>query len=407
MISLLRLALYCYAISIVAGQGTEDLFGGSGDGEDLFGGSGDGGDCQCINGGVCQIDGTCDCPEEFGGSQCQIPLTEVSCHSDSMVVYIKRELSQGTNLGDIHFRKISCQSVDDDAYFLLQTAYDECGTTRTETDTTIIFSNVITYYKPGPISGTGITREYQKQFEVSCCLDKTSLVDGQSFKPKLGQVQFNDKGSGQFRLKMIRLKSSEEPEDDNAEVLQGDALSFRVRLRSVEEVGMFIEECWATAGPGHDSTPRHDLFTNRCPSNVDETVKVFFPPRTDREKFQFDAFAFVGDHSMVYIHCEVRVCLIKEAIQNRDCSGTSPGRERRSSSFLSTQTISSAPVRVRRSTNDMATNDLSAYNSFGMFLIGMVATVVAVATLMGVVKLIRRPTDISYKRVPTASLEGI
>ncbi|XP_041466344.1 urokinase-type plasminogen activator-like isoform X2 [Lytechinus variegatus] len=63
MISLLRLALYCYAISIVAGQGTEDLFGGSGDG----------GDCQCINGGVCQIDGTCDCPEEFGGSQCQIP----------------------------------------------------------------------------------------------------------------------------------------------------------------------------------------------------------------------------------------------------------------------------------------------------------------------------------------------
>ncbi|XP_041466016.1 uromodulin-like [Lytechinus variegatus] len=204
-------------------------------------------------------------------------------------------------------------------------------------------------------------------------------------------------------------ESFDEPEYGNAEVWQSQALYFGVHLiSSVEEVGMFIERCWATAGPDSDSTLRHDLFTDRCPSDVDETVQVFFPNKTDREGFKFDAFAFVGDHDMVYVHCEVKVCMNDEANLYRECSYTlALGRKRRSSSFISTQTISSAPIRVRRSTNDMATRDLPVYNSFGMFLIGMVATVAAVATLMGVVKLIRRPTGISYKPVPTASMERI
>nr|XP_054757247.1 uromodulin-like [Lytechinus pictus] len=378
--------------------------------EEMFGGSGDGAVCTCLNGGTCLENGDCACPEGFGGVDCGFKLTSVACESDSMTVIIYTDLLQGTDPEDVHFRDLSCPcaAFTPSTYMTLNTTYNECGTTRTENDTTIIFSNVITYYKPRSLPGTDITREYQKQLEVSCCLDKTSQV-GQSFKPTLGEIKFSDKGSGQFQLYMTRFKtkSLDEPEDDNAEVWQSQALYFQVQLDSVEEVGMFINRCWATADPDHDSTPRHDLFTDRCPSNVDGTVQVLFPNKTDREGFKFDAFAFVGDYSMVYIHCEVMVCGNDEAIMNRECPGTSPVRRRRSSSFLSTQTISGAPIRVRRQTNDMATNDLSAYNSFGMFLIGMVATVVAVATLMGVVKLIRRPTDISYKRVPTASLEGI
>ncbi|XP_041467312.1 uromodulin-like [Lytechinus variegatus] len=275
-----------------------------------------------------------------------------------------------------------------------------------ENDRTITFSNIIAYYKPEALPGTNITREYQKELEVSCSLDKTSQV-GQSFKAALGEIKFSVFGSGHFRLNFKRYKgeSFDELEDDNAEVWQEETVYFEVQLDSVEEVGMFIEQCWATAGQEPDSVPRHDLFTDRCPSDVDRTVQVFFPNDTDREGFKFDAFTFVGDHDMVYIHCEVTVCGNDKAIMNRQCSGTSSRRKRRSSSFLSTQTISSVPIRVRRATNDMATHDLSTYNSFGTFLNGNVATVLAVAILMGVVKLIGRSTDISYKRVPTASME--
>nr|XP_054756962.1 ZP domain-containing protein-like [Lytechinus pictus] len=327
-----------------------------------------------------------------------------------MTIIINNDLFVGIDPADVHFRDSSCPSSSNSpTHIALITNYDECLTTRTENDTTITFSNVIAYFMPEPIPGTTITRQYQKQLEVSCYLDKTSQVD-QSFKPTLGEIKFTDKGSGHFRLDIARFKteSFDEPEDDNTEVWQSQALYFGVKLESVEEVGMFIKRCWATAGPDRDSTPRHDLFTDRCPSDLDETVEVFFPNKTDREGFKFDAFAFVGNHNMVYIHCEVRVCMDEEASVYRECSYTlNLGRKRRSSSFLSTQTISSAPLRVRRSTNDMATHDLSAYNSFGMFLIGLIATVVAIAILMGAVKLIGRPTDINYKRVPTASIEGI
>ncbi|XP_041466791.1 uromodulin-like [Lytechinus variegatus] len=360
----------------------------------------------CMNGGTC-VEGTCICREGFGGTACEEKLTSVTCDSDSMTVIISNDLFVGIGPEDVYFRDSSCSTTSSTlTHMTLSTNYDECRTTRTENATTITFSNVIAY-KLEPIPGTDITRENQRQIEISCSLDKTSQV-GQSFKPMVGEIKFSDKGSGHFQLYMTRFKneSFDEPEDTHAEVWLNQALYFEVKLDSVEEVGMFIERCWATAGQEHDSTPSYHLFTDRCPSNIDGTVQVFFPNETDREGFKFDAFAFVGRLDMVYVHCQVRVCMDEEAHVYRECSSTSDlGRKRRSSSFLSTQTISSAPIRVRRSTNNMATNDLSAYNSFGMFLIGMVATVVAVATLMGVVKLIGRSTDISYKRVQTASME--
>ncbi|XP_041466794.1 uromodulin-like 1 isoform X2 [Lytechinus variegatus] len=363
----------------------------------------------CMNGGTC-VEGTCICREGFGGTACEEKLTSVTCDSDSMTVIISNDLFVGIGPEDVYFRDSSCPATSSTlTHMTLSTNYDECRTTRTENATTITFSNVIAY-KLEPIPGTDITRENQRQIEISCSLDKTSQV-GQSFKPMVGEIKFSDKGSGHFQLYMTRFKneSFDEPEDAHAEVWLNQALYFEVKLESVEEVGMFIERCWATAGQEHDSTPSYDLFTDRCPSNIDGTVQVFFPNDTDREGFKFDAFTFVGRLDMViqvYVHCQVRVCMDDEAHVYRECSSTSDlGRKRRSSSFISTQTISSAPIRVRRSTNGMATNDLSAYNSFGMFLIGMVATVVAVATLMGVVKLIGRSTGISYKRVPTASME--
>lgn len=51
------------------------------------------------------------------------------------------------------------------------------------------------------------------------------------------------------------------------------------------------------------------------------------------------------------------------------------------------------------------TTDLSSYNPFAVLLLGMIATLVAMAIMMGVVKLVRILPDISgYQQVP---FEGI
>ena len=48
------------------------------------------------------------------------------------------------------------------------------------------------------------------------------------------------------------------------------------------------------------------LFSYRCA--VDKTVK--FHPTNDKrtQKFSLEAFAFVGDHMFVYMHCRVKIC---------------------------------------------------------------------------------------------------
>ncbi|XP_030834370.1 uncharacterized protein LOC105436503 [Strongylocentrotus purpuratus] len=118
----------------------------------------------------------------------------------------------------------------------------------------------------------------------------------------------------------------------------------------------------------------------------------------------------------VYIHCSVKVCgaeeaqLLRDAECPADIEPPPPARKRRSSSVMSTQTISNGPIRIRRSTSDMATNvttDVASFNPFAMLLLGMIATLVAMAILMGVVKLARFKPDIRYQQVPIESMEGI
>ncbi|XP_030839328.1 ZP domain-containing protein-like [Strongylocentrotus purpuratus] len=135
--------------------------------------------------------------------------------------------------------------------------------------------------------------------------------------------------------------------------------------------------------PANSSTCFNWFYS--CPD--DETVAIYRLLGLNREGFSFSAFAFVGDYTEVYIHCSVKVCGAAKAQLFRDAGCPSetppPDRKRRSSSFLSTQTISNGPIHIRRSTSDMVTDDLSSYIPFAMLLLGMIATLVAMAILMG------------------------
>eukprot|EP00057_Strongylocentrotus_purpuratus_P008326 XP_011662800.1 PREDICTED: CUB and zona pellucida-like domain-containing protein 1 [Strongylocentrotus purpuratus] len=375
-------------------------------------------DSICVDGTICE-QGSCTCPAGYAGNMCQDKLTSVECGSTSMTVNIDKRLVPGDASG-VHFRNHSCYGVNSSiTEITLTTNYDQCGTTFEEDNTTITFTNVITYAKPGSEDGTVITREYHMQVRVECCLKKEEIVSG-SFRPQLGEVSFSDKGSGDFSLKLERFQtySFENKElDTTSFVLQQQNLFLAVGLNSVSNVGMFIESCWATTTQGSDTVPQYSLISSGCQD--DGTVVINRLLGLNREGFSFKAFAFVGDYTEVYIHCLVNVCGAVEAQSIRDAGCPSetppsdqppnPDRKRRSSSFMSTQTISNGPIHIRRSTSDMATNDLSSYNPLAMLLLGMIAILVAMAILMGVVKLVRISSDNNYyQRVHIAeSMEGI
>ncbi|XP_041484986.1 ZP domain-containing protein-like [Lytechinus variegatus] len=366
----------------------------------------------CLNGGNCE-DGSCLCPAAFSGNRCQDKLTSVECGSGSMTVTIDKRLVPG-NANAVHFINQSCFGVEssNSDEITLSTNYRECGTTLTDDVSTMTFSNVITYEKPEAEGDTAITREYQMQLRVECCLNKSETVDG-SFKPRLGKVAFSDKSTGNFDLNLARFKTENIQEVDSSSVSLGQELFFEVSLKSVEILGMFIESCWATATVDPATNPHHSLISSRCPE--DPTTSINNDLDLDRESFSFKAFAFTGDNqnTQVYVHCLVMVCGAEEARLNRDMGcpsndgeaafwNSSPVRKRRSTSSLSTQTISSGPIRIRNPTSGMATNDVSLYNPFAMLILGISAAVVAMLILMGVVKLVG--TNFNYHRVSTETI---
>eukprot|EP00057_Strongylocentrotus_purpuratus_P003025 XP_003725754.2 PREDICTED: CUB and zona pellucida-like domain-containing protein 1 [Strongylocentrotus purpuratus] len=346
---------------------------------------------------------------------CQDKQTYVECGTDSMTVNIAEQLVPG-DASAVHFRNRSqsCSGVNSSTSteITLTTGYDQCGTTFEEDNTTITFINVITYAKPGSEDSTIITREYHMQVRVECCLKKEEVISG-SFKPQLGEVAFSDKGSGDFNLRLERFQTdsfNKTQSETTSVVWKGDDLYFGVGLESVPGIGLFIDRCWATTTEDSAANLLYSLISSGCPD--EDTVNMKHLPGLNREGFSFKAFAFVGDYTEVYIHCSVKVCGAAKAQKFRDagCPSESPppGRKRRSSSVMSTHTISNGPIHIGRSTSDMATNDLASYNPLAMLLLGMIATLVAMAILMGVVKLVRISSDNTYyQRVPIAeSCEG-
>ncbi|XP_030846366.1 uncharacterized protein LOC100890353 [Strongylocentrotus purpuratus] len=225
---------------------------------------------QCKNEGTCEY-GRCTCPIGKGGATCEDDLSYVRCDSTSMTVVLdKRLLPDGSDASDVHFRSQAedCLATDSDpSHIEMATGYEKCGTTTEEDDDNIIFQNYITFAKPGAgDNGAIITREYQQQIKVECCLNKVSVLTG-NFQPQIGKIDINDKELGKFSLKISRFTAddfeTEEIVDDggmvaDGRVMLGTKLYFGVVLDSTPVVGVFIKFCWASE-EGHDE-PQQDLI---------------------------------------------------------------------------------------------------------------------------------------------------
>ncbi|XP_030839606.1 oncoprotein-induced transcript 3 protein-like [Strongylocentrotus purpuratus] len=198
---------------------------------------------------------------------CQDKLTSVECGSTSMTVNVDARLVRGDASG-VHFHNRSCNGVINATtdIITLTTDYNECGTILEEDNTTVTFSNVITYAKPGSEDGTVITRKYHMQVRVECCLKKEEVISG-SFRPQLGEVSFSDKGSGDFSMRLERFQTNafDRSESETTSVVgKGDDLYFGVYLESVPGVGMFIDSCWATTTQDSDKEPHYSLISSGC-----------------------------------------------------------------------------------------------------------------------------------------------
>eukprot|EP00057_Strongylocentrotus_purpuratus_P023086 XP_011677560.1 PREDICTED: CUB and zona pellucida-like domain-containing protein 1 [Strongylocentrotus purpuratus] len=239
------------------------------------------------------------------------PESDLTCDSVSMTLIMDRSLLEiSDDARDVHFENESCVGYDHDSQNVaITTMYDRCGTTQEQDDNYIIFTNMVTYYKPRPENGTNelITREHYLQIPVTCYLERTQVLE-ESFLPEENLYVSEKKGYGDFSLNLDRYTNSGfyQPTNDSGEVTLGTPLYFGVRLTSVTNLTLLIEACWATSSPDPGDDPRYDIIKNGCA--VDSTTVIYNLASPTFKGFSIDAFTFIGDNDEVYVHCSILIC---------------------------------------------------------------------------------------------------
>ncbi|XP_013411506.1 scavenger receptor cysteine-rich type 1 protein M130-like [Lingula anatina] len=290
--------------------------------------------CGFDNGGcshTCNYDGRngtwCTCPDYMDGladdgKMCKSTKLKVLCSAKSMKIAIGKDL-----VSEFHRYKVrlngedSCAATYNGSHYLLQAEYTKCGTTR-ETDAggeLIIYSNQINE-RPNFLNnshGNEITRLPRIQLEFLCVFNSRGIASA-VYSPT-GDILMTQRQSGNmdFSLDVSANASWARWRESRGRVFSplvvvvelGQNLYLDLKVLSSDTFTVLAVKCWASPSNDPADTVRHRLIENGCA--VDSTVK-FLSWRLGGQTFTIQALKFMTEHPLVYIHCEVRVCELKD-----------------------------------------------------------------------------------------------
>lgn len=106
----------------------------------------------------------------------------VICSKDNITVIIGRHKVSSLDLDNMHLADSSCKASYNRSHVFITTAFNECGTTYSETEQQMFYTNTLT--GAAPIShGSVITRKQSFAFKFKCAYSRLISVSGLKFQP--------------------------------------------------------------------------------------------------------------------------------------------------------------------------------------------------------------------------------
>ena len=103
---------------------------------------------------------------------------------------------------------------------------------------------------------------------------------------------------------------------------------------------------WTRKNPGVVGSLIQHFLLLRCPT--DGTVKYHSSPSVSAQRFSLEAFKFIADHPLVFLHCEVIVC--NAANPGSQCAKKCPsgGLKRRAVADHATEvySLTQGPIKI-------------------------------------------------------------
>ncbi|XP_072175201.1 oncoprotein-induced transcript 3 protein-like [Diadema setosum] len=319
---------------------------------------------------------------------------EVVCDSTSMTLIMARHLLEpGDNATDVHFVDESCTGYDhDEEHVAITTRFDRCGTTQEQEADDIVYSNIVTYYQPSPVTAGSpvVTREHYLHIPVKCKLDRERVLT-EMFTPQLGEIVIEEVGFGEFTLSLQRYKNESflAEADDTELVHLGIPLYFGARLRSVAGLTLLIESCWATPYSNPLDSLKYELIEDGCAKEHTVALYIDMTPA-------FKGFRTLSLSSESIVSAESRCA--------QGCVSRRRRETTRAGSQSSPHTLSVGPLRAAADTSHL-TDDNAGTSSVAMTMMTVSSTCAAVLLLVILVLLVSkrvraRPQALGYKELP-------
>ncbi|XP_041066789.1 uromodulin-like 1 [Carcharodon carcharias] len=307
---------------------------------------------------------TCSCLDDFvdinparPGRNCREPMvaspTTVEAASQSITISCKlHEISVIMERSFLEEKKIPASSlylgnsqcngsIGNLTHVALKVGWTECGTQISNNATHTV---VITTLRNIP-SSSAVPTSANLKVPVNCTFDNSLLLTAGYTPNRMNGISLEGIENYVASIETISASYTQSedpvltPEDDVSVQVSIDTSDSRARL--------ILAECWATPSKNSTSNTSHSIIKTGCPVPGSQT-RISENGNSTKANFSVKVFSFIN-MSIVYIHCQARVCLeVNRASCQPLCSGSHAVK---SAEVVAERTVSLGPL-YRKYNND-------------------------------------------------------
>ncbi|XP_054828054.1 uromodulin-like [Eublepharis macularius] len=329
-------------------------------------------ECQLVNG----VWG-CSCSQGFNNSDISSLEPQLECGANEIKVSLQKCILNQLGFQDVvmYLKDDRCAGFEEQknatvVSVVTPTQGGWCGTQLTKNGTHAIYSNTLYLGNGTVIRGDEVKINFQCSYPLDMEISLATAI-----QPIVSSINISVGGSGLFTVKMALYRDSNytSPYEGSMAVLSTEAnlyVGVMVTSGDMSRFVLLLDSCYATPTKNATGSLKYFIIQNSCPNTRDSTILVPENGVASEAKFSLQVFRFVGNHNLVYLHCQCRLCDIHTEQCRPHCSG---GESRRAAAAETGYVLRLGPV-VQRGSEYLA-GAASSHASLGAWMIALASAV--------------------------------
>ncbi|XP_046855908.1 CUB and zona pellucida-like domain-containing protein 1 [Xenia sp. Carnegie-2017] len=248
--------------------------------------------------------------QEIATKACNANSYYLTCGQNNMTLTFSLTLVQTLDLDNMVLNDGICKASYNATHVFVTAPLSGCGTLFTQTTQEMFFTNNLSV-PLRPSRGSVITRSQKLNFTFTCTYDRLISVSGVKFQPPSPVVVINEGASGDFVLELGSFSNNDFSSSSSDQYPVFKSIRDRIYIQySIDTANSNIvvraESCHATPTNKAYNQPQYQIIKDSC--DKDSTITHHTSGLRKLHQFSMQVFRFLTNHTLVYIHCDIRLC---------------------------------------------------------------------------------------------------